>query len=981
MHRTRVNGGKRSSSREYGRHLSNAAACAVEALESRVLMSVNVTTYHYNQSETGANTNETTLTPSNVNVSTFGKIADLPTDGQIYAQPLIMTGLAAPGGGTEDLVYVATENDSVYAFNASGTSTTPVWKTSLLQTGETAIPSGSSGPNIAPEIGITGTPVIDPATNTLYVVGNFKESNGTFEARLYALDIATGAAKDGGPVQIAATVNGTGAGSSGGKLTFSAILENQRPALALANGQVYVAFGSHGDGGNYHGWVFAYNDRTLAQDYVWCNTPNGSQGGIWMSGGGLSVDSSGDLYLTSGNGTFDANTGGSDYGMALVKLSPSLGVVDYFSPYNEAVLSSQDNDYGSGNAVLLPPQLGSAPDEVITDGKWGGIFLNNSDTGKLGEFTANGPNKDLGEASTGGSQHNTFSYWNGTLFIGADGEPLKAFAAGNGTLATTVSSQSTKVFGAAGGNGQGVSPTISSNGTSNGIVWAIDNNAYVNNYTGSGVAIVFAYNANNLGQVLWSSNQAAGGRDTAGTAIQFTTPVVANGYVYVGSGTGLTIYGNIPYSPPPPPPPPPTPPPAGAIKGFGKFTLTGADGTGIYGSSSQNNNNGAAPTLSTDTSTLTVTTAANNEASSAFYNAPVGYQNFTANFTYTDTQGNPPADGITFTLQDDPRGAHAIGGGGGYLGYTTGGSFPATAISPSFAVEFNVYQSSSTSDATNGGGRTNVSDTGPVNLSSGDPIVVALSYNSSNQTVIETLTDSTTNDYFSTVYANVNLPSLLGSSTAYVGFTGGTGGANSLQTISNFSYYTLPPVSVTSVGVNANNPTLAGAQRSMVNGIVYTFSQAVTLASTNAFSIGVHGGQTGTVPTLSWSAISPDAGGASTQWAVNFSGAGVSGGSIGDGVYDLTLNTSAISVEGNPAAAITPRATDTFYRLYGDAQGTGRVNTADYTGFLSTYGLKSTDPAYLGYFADDGTGKIDTADYNAFLGNYGKKLSGFTTTI
>ena len=234
----------------------------------------------------------------------------------------------------------------------------------------------------------------------MYVEGNFKESNGTYQQRLYAMNIATGAFVDGGPVIISGTVNGTGAGSSGGKISFSSILENQRPGLTLANGQVYLAFASHGDNGNYHGWVVAYNQSTLAQDYLWCNTPNGSQGGIWMSGGAVAVDSSGDLYLTSGNGSFDANTGGTDYGMAFVKLSPSLQVLDYFSPYNEASLSNADQDYGCGNAVLLPTQTGSAPDEAITLGKWGGVYLNNTDTGKLGEFTTNGPNKDLGEANT-----------------------------------------------------------------------------------------------------------------------------------------------------------------------------------------------------------------------------------------------------------------------------------------------------------------------------------------------------------------------------------------------------------------------------------------------------------------------------------------------------------------------------------------------------------------------------------------------------
>jgi hypothetical protein len=532
--------------RRGGRGIAQAAKCAVETLESRVLLSVNVTNYHYNLAETGANTNETILTPANVNTSSFGKVASLPVDGQIYAQPLVMTGVAMPGGGSEDLVFVATEHDSVYAFNAAGASTTPVWKVSLLQSGETTIPYTDTGTNdITPEIGITSTPVINPATNTLYVEANFKESNGAHQQRLYALNIATGASVVS-PVIMSGAVPGTGPGSSGGTLSFNALLENQRPALTLANGQVYVTFASHGDNGNYHGWVVAYNQTTLAQDYIWCDTPNGTRGGIWMSGGGLAVDSNGDLYLTSGNGTFDANTGGSDYGMALVKLSPSLQVLDYFSPYNQASLSNNDEDYGCGNAILLPTQSGSAPNEALTLGKWGGIYLHNTDTGKMGEFTANGPNNDLGEANTNLTQHNTFAYWNGQVYVGPDGGTLRDYAVANGALAATPTSQSSHVFGGDWIDGQGAGISISSNGNSNGIAWALENTGY--NHS---PAVLYAYNAANLNQVYWASNQ-DGTRDTAGNAVKFTTPVVANGFVYVGGAGTLTLYGNLPSAPPPP---------------------------------------------------------------------------------------------------------------------------------------------------------------------------------------------------------------------------------------------------------------------------------------------------------------------------------------------------------------------------------------------------------------------------------------------
>ncbi len=520
-----------------------------EQLEARCIPSVNVSTYHYDNSRDGANTNETILTPANVNTTTFGKVASFAVDGQVYAQPLVETNVPVAGQGTRNIVLVATENDSVYAFDAQGNNPAQgyLWKTSLLQPGETTIPETDYGTtDIIPQIGITGTPVVDPTTNTLYVVGAFKESNATYQQRLYALDITSGAPKFGGPETIAASVPGTGSGSSGGTLTFSAFIENQRPALTLANGQVYIGWSSHGDLFNWHGWLIAYNAATLARDYVYCTTPNGGEGGIWMSGGGISVDASGDLYFSTGNGTFDANTGGKDYSMAVEKMSPSLGILDYFSPYNESSLSNADLDYGCSSVVLLPPQSGSFPDEFLSAGKWGTLFLNDSDTGSLGEFTTNGPNKDLGQANSESTTnqavlHNAISYWNGYAYIGSDNVQLQAFSVSGGTLGTTASSKSSNVFGTGGLDGQGCNPTISSNGTSNGIVWAVDNSGF-----NSKSAVLYAYNANNLSQMLWSSSQAAGGRDTCGNAVKFQGAVVANGYVYVGGANSVTVYGLLP---------------------------------------------------------------------------------------------------------------------------------------------------------------------------------------------------------------------------------------------------------------------------------------------------------------------------------------------------------------------------------------------------------------------------------------------------
>jgi hypothetical protein len=531
-----------------------------EPLEQRRLMSVNVITYHYNNAETGANTNETALTLANVNTSSFGKIASFPVDGEIYGQPLIVTGVAMSNTseGTHDIVLVTTENDSVYAFDAYGNNPASgyLWKTSLLQTGETAVPVADYGTNdITPVLGITGTPVINPATNILYVVGLFKESNATYQQRLYALNISSGANAIA-PVTIAASVSGstftntsTGYNNPGGVVTFSAFRENQRPALTLANGEVYIGWSSHGDENPWHGWVMAYNAATLHQDFVYCNTVDGEQGGIWMSGGGLAVDANGNLYFTSGNGTFDANTNtgvDGDYSMALEELSPSLTEEQYFTPYNQASLSNADLDYGCANVILLTGQGGADPNEVLSAGKWGTIYLNNM--ASLGGYNSNGkgPNNDLGQANLSGANlstsnvHNTMVYWNGSVYLGGDALTLQAFSVANSTLGTTPSSQTSHVFGSASvEDGQGAGLTVSSNGASNGIVWALDNSGFL-----TSPAVLYAYNASNLAQTpLWTSSSAANGRDTAGIGIKFQDPVVANGHVYVAGDGSLTVYG------------------------------------------------------------------------------------------------------------------------------------------------------------------------------------------------------------------------------------------------------------------------------------------------------------------------------------------------------------------------------------------------------------------------------------------------------
>ena len=327
-------------------------------------------TFHNDNMRDGANLNETVLTPANVNSTSFGKLFSYPLDGLTFASPLYVQNVNVPGQGFHNVVVVATEHDSVYAFDADGRSNTPIWKDSFINpaAGVTPIPPAVTGEtgDIPNEIGITGTPVIDPSTNTIYVVAATQEVSGgttSYVNRLHALDLTTGAEKFGGPIVIQASVPGNGGDSVNGTISFNNITENQRPALTLQNGEVYIGFSNHGNNPPYHGWLMAYNASTLHQDWVFCTTPNAMKGGIWMGGGGIGVDASGNLYFSTGNGTFDgpSSTGGSnDFGDSLLKLNPSGARTDFFTPYNYAALDSGDVDLASGGIILLPGPAGAA---------------------------------------------------------------------------------------------------------------------------------------------------------------------------------------------------------------------------------------------------------------------------------------------------------------------------------------------------------------------------------------------------------------------------------------------------------------------------------------------------------------------------------------------------------------------------------------------------------------------------------------------
>src|SRR5882724_6720313 len=524
---------------------------------------VNILTQHNDNLRTGANTSETILTPANVASTNFGKLFANPVDGRIYAQPLYVQGVAIPGKGTHNVVFVATEHDSVYAFDAD-TVGAALWQVTLLDSahgapsGATTVPNGDlSTTDIVPEIGITGTPVIDLSTNTMYVVGKTKEGT-TYVQRLHALDITTGAEKFGGPVALSGSVSGTGNGSLNSVLTWDPKWENNRPGLLLLNGVVYIGFGSHGDNGPWHGWILAYNAGTLTQRAVYCPTPNGAGSGVWMSGNGLAADvidsvnaPFGRMFIPTGNGSFNATTpynntmSFSDDHIRLDLTSPiqapvtgsqnpasfplQLPVIDSFTPSNQASLNSADRDVGSGGILLVPDQPGAHPHVLIQVGKEGKIYVINRDNmGGLNTTTDN----VLQEISAVNGAWASPAYWNGNVYFGGSGDNIKSFPITNGVLASTWTSRSPTGY-----PFPGASPSISANGTTSSIVWAVDTSAYSSN----GNAILHAYDATNLATQLFISTGVS--TNAAGIVINFVVPTVANGKVYLGTANELDVYG------------------------------------------------------------------------------------------------------------------------------------------------------------------------------------------------------------------------------------------------------------------------------------------------------------------------------------------------------------------------------------------------------------------------------------------------------
>jgi hypothetical protein len=894
------------------------ATLALEQLECRFApsgSSTNVVTYHNDNNSTGQNLTETLLTPANVNATDFGKLFSTSLDGQAYAQPLYMAGLTI-AGTTNNVVFIATQHDSLYAIDANGGAV--LWKDSLLTPvyggTVTTVPSSEVGStDISVEIGITSTPVIDPSTNIIYVEAKTKEVvNGSnhYIHQLHAINILDGSEQLGGPAIIAdsigdtyvsgPTVNGTGAGSSGGVVYFDALRQLNRPALTLVNGSVYLAFASHGDNGPYHGWIVGYSASSLALDAVFNTTPNGSDGGIWQSGGRLAVDAQNNFYVETGNGTFETTmTNGfpsrGDYGDTFLKvaLDPTtsathqningwgLKVVDYFTPFDQANLNNGDFDLGSGAPLLLPDSAGSAahPHLLVGSGKEGRIYLIDRDN--MGNFSSTSDNvvQETPNDTISGS-FDTPAYFNGSIYyvggsnIGNPNDVGKSFSISNGMLSTSPTSQGTDSYGY-----PGSTPSISASGPSNGVVWDLD----------KGTGELRAYDASSYAKELYTSDQAVNGRDHLGTAVKFSVPTVADGQVIVGTFTALVVYGLLSHATAPPSTPsdlvatalsgtaigltwtdnsssPNTA--AGfdieestdgitftqvatANAGSTSYTVSGLQlsttytfrirafnvvGPSTYSNTASATTTSQAPLLDftsgfgsagslltyngmaiVNGTSVELTDGNSNEAGSVFSTNAVDVTHFTTQFSFQLVNGtNPSADGITFCIQEN--GPTALGPGGGGLGYGPDNTGGTGGIPNSIAIKFDLHSNQgegldSTGLYTNGVAPTvpsiDLTGTG-IDLHSQDQFSVTITY--AGPALEVTIADRSTGASTSQTYS-IDIPATVGSGTAYVGFTGGSGGESAIQNILTWTY------SPTSSNVPAapSSLTAAAASGTQVN--------------------------------------------------------------------------------------------------------------------------------------------------------------------
>lgn len=502
----------------------------------------NVLTYHNDIARTGQNSAETTLTHANVSSSSFGKLFSVPTDGKVDAQPLYVSQVVFAGQGVRSVVYAATEHDSVYAIDAN--SGAVLWRVTLLAAGESPSDDRGCG-QVTPEIGITATPVIDPTAGphgTIYALAMSKDNNGKYHHRLHALDITTGSEEFAGPTEVIATYPGTGDNSSNGQVVFDPKQYKARPSLLLLNGIVYTGWGSHCDFRPYTGWLIGYDRLTLKQTTVFNFAPNGNEAALWNAGGGIAADSvTGRIFVAVANGTFDTNLDAngfpnrSDFGNAFVKLNlltSQLIPEDYWTMSNTVSESGQDQDLGSGGVMLLP-DLKNANGQIVQlgtgAGKDGRLYVfNRSNMGKFNPQNDASLYQNL-PGALGGAVFTSPAWFNGNVYYGAVGDRIRAFNVNAAVLQPQPASSTNNFF-----EYPGATPSVSANGTSDAILWAVEN---------SNPAVLHAYDASNLAIELYNSNQANSGRDLFGSGNKYITPTIADGRVIVGTPNSVAIFG------------------------------------------------------------------------------------------------------------------------------------------------------------------------------------------------------------------------------------------------------------------------------------------------------------------------------------------------------------------------------------------------------------------------------------------------------